>query len=135
LAVIVARLRRLMGIPLGATINLLAKLKLISYTLPESPTRSVSMLTSSDYIHGIVEGLLPNNKMRTACLSLLADSVVQVHKSGNSAAVWSVTLASDKSFIRLNVGVIEACAIFHKTFHICLNKYLLSEAIKMYRVL
>jgi hypothetical protein len=85
------------------------------------------MSASSNYIQKAVGELLPNNKLQSACLSLLADSVVQVHKSGDAAAVWSMTLASDASFIRLNVGVIEACAIFYKTFHICLNKYLLSD--------
>src|SRR5437763_16636468 len=78
-------------------------------------------------VRQVLEALLPENNIRTACLTLFAESLIHAHRSSRSAGVWAVTLSSKKDFIRLNVGAIEVCALFGDVVHVVLDYTCLSN--------
>lgn len=75
----------------------------------------------------VAEGLLVNRANRKVALNFLADSIVKVHKQGECAGAWSVTLATEGQFIRINVGVIEAFAIAYNIAHVIVDFNKLSD--------
>lgn len=75
----------------------------------------------------VIERFLPDRANRKIVLSFLADSIIKVHKQGERSGTWSITLAADGQFIRMNVGVLEVFAIFPDIAHIIVDFDKLSD--------
>jgi hypothetical protein len=75
----------------------------------------------------VAERLLVNRATRKVALDFLVDSIVKVHKQGVCAGTWSITLAANGQFIRMNVGVVEVFAIASNLAHIIVDFNKLSD--------
>jgi 5-methylcytosine-specific restriction protein B len=63
---------------------------------------------SETYARQVIEALLPEPEIRTACLNLLADYIIQAHQAGQ--ATWGITLFHNR--VRLNVGRMQTFVIY-----------------------
>lgn len=69
----------------------------------------------------VAEYLFPDPDVRQQCLNFLADAIEYAHGDDQNSGAWAVTLDSEGEYIRLNVGGLEACALFHDTVHLILD--------------
>ncbi len=71
--------------------------------MSDTPTEDdIETNSNVDDAREAIERILTDEKVRKACLSLLADSIISAQKAGGSA--WVLTLRKDRRCITLNVG-------------------------------
>jgi hypothetical protein len=80
---------------------------------------------SEEDVRAVIELFYPDAKLRRLCLRFFADSIRHAYSFGPGK--WQVTLAKSGHFIRLNVGKIEVCALFHNQIHLVLDDDTFSE--------
>ena len=76
---------------------------------------------SESFARMVVERLLPEARIRRACMTLLADSILLADDLGHSPGVWSATVSRQKNFVGLNVGRLQVLAFYFGTVRLVLD--------------